>query len=63
MAVDRTILGKAHRQIAIALVTRRINLVMVRAVHGLEVVFSTFIGHRWIHSFFVVWQMTARNVE
>ena len=39
--VDTAILGQAQGQLAIGAGSRRVDLVVVRAVHGLEVVFFT----------------------
>ena len=63
IAVAGPIFGKANRKFPVASGIRREYLMMMRAVHGFQVVFSAFQFHGREHTILIVRQMSAGQIH
>ena len=63
IAVTCTVFCKTERQFPVTTVFSRKYFVVMRAVHGLEVVFNPFKFHRWIHALLVIRKVTTGDVK
>ena len=63
VAVARAVLSEAHRQVSIAVQLGRVQLVVERTVHRLDVVADAFHLHGRVHALGVVGQVTAVQEE